>query len=228
MPKSLPDESHRETQSARRAQPPAARERATGRSGRRPGPSGTREAILAAAQRQFAELGYDRASLRSIATEAGVDQKLVAYFFGTKQELFVAAVDLPYDPEATIPPVVQGDLDDLGQRAARAMVGVLEDPVTRARLVGIVRAAATEPAAAEMVRGIRDHALRELRQALADVFAPAEAELRVGLFNAQFFGLIMARYIVRVEPLASLPPDQLVACLAPALQHYASGPIATR
>jgi AcrR family transcriptional regulator len=226
MGKSLPDDSRRKTGS-REGEKRTARDRsrAPRRSGRRPGNSGTREAILAAAQRQFAELGYDRSSLRSIAAAAGVDQRLVQYFFGSKQKLFVAAVDVPFDPRDTILPVLEGQLDGLGERLARAIVGVLEDPVTRARVVGIARAAATEPATAEMVRGIRDRALADLREVLADALGDEEADLRLSLLNSQFLGLVMARYIVQIEPLASLPPDQLVACLAPALQHCVSGPI---
>jgi hypothetical protein len=70
-------------------------ERRPRRGGRRPGDSGTREAVLAAAQRQFSKLGYDRTTMRSIATEAGVDQKLVGYFFGSKQALLGYGQDKP-------------------------------------------------------------------------------------------------------------------------------------
>ena len=76
---------------------------ASRRSGRRPGPSGTREAILAAARSQFAAQGYDRTSMRGIAAEAGVDQALVAHFFGAKQRLFVEVVRLPFEPSQVLP-----------------------------------------------------------------------------------------------------------------------------
>ncbi len=121
------------------------------RSGRRPGESGTREAILAAAGRQFAERGYDRTSLRSIAAEAGVDPALVAYFFDSKQQLFVDVTELPFAPEEVVPTVFAGDRARLGQRLATFLLTALASPIQR-RMTGLVRAAASEPAAAEMVR----------------------------------------------------------------------------
>src|SRR5918999_5397431 len=104
-------------------------ERETGRrSGRRPGRSGTREAILAAASRTFAQHGYDRASLRAIAAEAGVDQKLIAYFFGSKQQLFVTAVGLPLNPAEVLPPILAGDPARVGERFAALLEHVLGEP----------------------------------------------------------------------------------------------------
>src|ERR687891_2496194 len=96
------------------------------RSGRRPGRSGTREAILAAAGRHFAQHGYDRASLRGIAAEAGVDQKLIAHFFGSKQRLFVAAVGLPLNPAEVLPTILAGDPDSIGERLAMFLTTLLE------------------------------------------------------------------------------------------------------
>jgi len=227
MPKSLPDDPGRKTRAraAGKRRGPRDRLAATGRSGRRPGPSGTREAILAAAQRQFAELGYDRASLRSIAAAAGVDQKLVAYFFGTKQELFIAAVEMPYDPAETIPRLFGDDLDTLGEELAKLMVALLEDPEARDRIVGAVRAAASEPAAARMLQDMRDRVLRKFGARIVDAFGAEEAELRVALIHLQLEGLVMARCIIRTEPLASLPPDELVAAITPVLQSCVSGPL---
>jgi AcrR family transcriptional regulator len=199
---------------------------APGRSGRRPAGSGTREAILATAQRQFAEFGYDRASLRSIAAEAGVDQKLITYFFSTKRELFVAAVDMTDDGDQMVPRTAGGDIHTLGEQIARFMVEMLEAPAFRDRIVGLVRAAMAEPAVAQKTCGIRERIVRIFGPTIADAFGPAEAEVRIGMINSQLFGLVMARYIVGAGPLASLPPDELAAFLAPALQHYVNGPVA--
>src|SRR2546423_10810968 len=117
------------------------------RRGRRPGPSQTKQAILAAAQRQFAELGYDRSSMRSIAREAGVDQKLVGYFFGSKQQLFLAAAapQLPANVSEVLPDVLSGSRRTIGARIAKLAVALLENPGSRDQLVGAVRAAASEP-----------------------------------------------------------------------------------
>ena len=137
------------------------------RSGRRPGPSGTREAILAAARRQFAAQGYDRTSMRGIAAEAGVDQALVAHFFGAKQQLFVEVVRLPFEPSELLPVLLEGDRETLGERLAGFVASVLESPEGRARVLGIVRAAASEPEAARMLREfLRGELLAPLAQQL--------------------------------------------------------------
>jgi AcrR family transcriptional regulator len=229
MPKSLPEKSSRKPRaSAGRRRPAAARPTPPARSGRRPGTSGTREAILEAAQRQFAEFGYDRTSLRSVAKAAGVDQKLVAYFFGTKQELFIAAVEIPYDAVETIPRIFRGELSKAGEELARLMVSLLEEPETRAPIVAAVRAAAAEPEAARLLQDIRQRVLREFGQPIVDALGAREAELRVGLIHLQFDGLVMGRYITGAEPLASLPPKKLIAALAPVLQQCVSGPLPRR
>jgi AcrR family transcriptional regulator len=192
------------------------------RSGRRPGESGTREAIRDAAARQFAELGYDRTSLRSIAREAGVDQKLVAYFFGTKQLLFVEVVKLPFDPAVVVPVVFGGDPEGGGRRIAEFVLGILEDPESRRPLVGLVRAATSEPEAARMVRELLT---REVLARIVAELGSDDADFRASLLGSQIVGLLMARYIVRIEPLASLPPEQVAAAIAPNLQRYLVEPL---
>lgn len=194
----------------------------TRRTGRRPGDSGTRAAIRAAAARQFAERGYDRTSLRSIAREAGVDQKLVAHFFGTKQQLFVEVVQLPFDPAEAVPAVFGGDPEHAGERVARFVLGLLENPETRRPLVGLVRAAATEPEAARMVREL---ITREVFARIVEALGSDDADLRASLVGSQVVGLLTARYIVGVEPLASLPAETVAAAIAPNLQRYLVEPL---
>jgi AcrR family transcriptional regulator len=192
------------------------------RSGRRPGASGTRDAIRAAAARQFADRGYDRSSLRSIAAEAGVDPALIAHFFGSKQRLFVEVVELPFDPAAVVPKVFGGEREGAGERVARFVLAVLEDPEGRRRMTGLVRAAASEPEAARMVR---DRLTREVFARIAEALGAGDAELRASLVGSQVVGLVMARYVVRIEPLASLPADKLAAAIAPNLQRYLTEPL---
>jgi AcrR family transcriptional regulator len=224
MPKSLPGNSDGKTRSGGARQRRGARDHpgAPGRSGRRPGASGTREAILAAAQRQFAEVGYDRASLRSIAGEAGVDQKLVAYFFGSKQKLLAAAVAFPYDPAETIPGVLGGDPEGMGERMASFLLGLLEEREARDRIVALIRAAASEPEAAQI---LRDRLLHEFGGPVAKSLASEDAVLRASLVNTLCVGLVVTRYIIGAEPLASVPPDALAAAIGPALQSFLAGPL---
>ena len=193
-----------------------------GHSGRRPGASRTREEIRAAAARLFAEQGYDRTSLRAIARAAGVDQKLVAHFFGSKQRLFVEVVELPFDPAAVLPSLFGGDRDQIGERFARFLLGVLEDPDGRRRLTGLIRAAATEPEAARMVREL---ITREILTRVVDALGVEDGALRASLLGSQVVGLVMARYIVAVEPLASASPEAVAAAIAPNLQRYLVEPL---
>jgi AcrR family transcriptional regulator len=197
--------------------------RAGRRSGRRPGDSGTREAILAAAGRQFAERGYDRASMRAIAAAAGVDQKLIAYFFGSKQGLFVATVGLPFNPAERLPAIIAGDRETIGHRLAALLTEVLEQPDLHQRLTAVLRAAASDPATARMLREFLTH----------ELFAPAaallgggeDAMLRLNLVGSQIVGLITARFIVGVEPLASASPAQLAEAIAATLERYLNAPL---
>ncbi len=193
--------------------------------GRRPGHSGTREAILAAARRQFAELGYDRTSLRQVAIEAGVDPGLVRHFHGTKQELFVAVVELPIDPATAIPALLTGDPAAMGERLARFLLDVIESDPVGSPIISMARAAASEPAAALLVRDlVTTRVLAPLTQAIgAD-----DAALRAALLGSQIVGLTFARYVVGIEPLASMPKEAVAAAIAPTLQHYLTGEVAPR
>jgi AcrR family transcriptional regulator len=200
------------------------------RRGRRPGASGTRAAILSAAQRQFAEIGYDRTSIRSIADEAGVDQRLVGYFFGSKQQLFIAAVELELSPDLAevIPDVFSGNRRTLGRRLAQNMLALLEDPRSRDQVIGAVRAAASEPEAARMLREMRARLVREVETPVAEALEDDEVELRIAVVHSLFLGVVMARHIVGAEPLASLDSEQLVALLGPILQRVLTGPLPGR
>jgi AcrR family transcriptional regulator len=200
------------------------------RRGRRPGRSDTRQAILAAAQRQFADLGYDRASMRSIAREAGVDQKLVGYFFGSKQQLFlaVAAPRLPANVGELLSQALRGSRRTLGARIAKISVGLLENPSSRAQLVGAVRAAATEPEAARMVREMRGRLVSDFGPLIAETIGEEDLELRIAMVNTQFLGVIMARYVIEIEPLASLRAAELEALLGPIVQRLLTGPLGPR
>jgi AcrR family transcriptional regulator len=192
------------------------------RRGRRPGQSGTREAIRAAAGRQFAERGYERTSLRSIAEEAGVDAALVAHYFTTKHQLFVNVVELPFSPEAVVPALLAGDREQWGQRLAGFILTALEQPEPRRRVMGLIRAAASEPEAARMVRDLLG------REVFARVIAALDvddAPLRANLVGSHVVGLVMARYIVGIEPLAGMRPEEVAATIAPTLQRYLAGPL---
>ena len=191
------------------------------RSGRRPGPTTTREAIADAARRQFAELGYDRATIRGIAGEAGVDAALVVRFYGSKDGLFSEVMALPPEVAEAMARLADGSRDTVGRRLAQVIVGMLEDPRSRAVVVGRIRSAASHPDAAALVRETVTRDVGRLVAALTDD-AP---ETRAVLVGSQVVGLALARHVVQVEPLASMPAADVVDYLAPTLQHYLVEPL---
>lgn len=191
------------------------------RSGRRPGPTTTREAIADAARRQFAELGYDRATLRGIAGEAGVDAALVVRFYGSKDALFREVMALPPAVAEAMAGLADGPLESVGRRLAEVIVGMLEDPRSRSIVLGRIRSASSHPDAAALVRETVTRDVGRLVAALTD----DEPETRAVLVGSQIVGLALARYVVRVEPLASLPAADVVDYIAPTFQHYLVGPL---
>lgn len=195
------------------------------RSGRRPGKQDTREAILAAAREVFAERGYDGASIRAIATSAGVDPALVHHYFGTKEQLFTATVQPPIDPATLIPKIIAGGpVDELGERLVNAFLGVWEHPVSGPAFAAVLRGAFANRVSAKLLREFfAVQILRRALQNLGTIIDPAEVPLRANLVASQLFGLAVIRYVFRFEPLASLPREAVAAAVAPNLQRYLTG-----
>jgi AcrR family transcriptional regulator len=193
------------------------------RTGRRPGVSGTREAILDAARRAFAEHGYQHATIRGVADLAGVDPALVHHYFGTKQELFVAAVQLPVNPVERLTAVLAEDPDQAGRRMVETFLSIWDHAADQSPLLALVRSAVGDEHAAAM---LREFITEEVLGQIAHRLGGADARLRATLVGSQIIGLAMARYIVKVEPLASAPPSQIVAAVGPTLQRYLTGDLA--
>ena len=192
------------------------------RTGRRPGESDTRGAILAAARRAFAERGYDGATIRSIASEANVDPALVHHYFGTKHELFVAAMELPVNPAVVIPALLAPGLDGLGERVTRLFLSVWESPADRSPMLALIRGAVTHEQSAAL---LREFITREMLGRVAAAVDRPNPELRATLVSSQFVGLAMARYVIRLEPLASADVETVVAAVAPTIQRYFADPL---
>jgi len=193
----------------------------TPRTGRRPGNSGSREAILDAATRLFAEHGYVATSLRAIAAEAGVDAALIIHFFGTKAKLLTAAVKWPFDPEAEMERVSARGRRHAGEELVRLVVRTWDREGDRNAIMTLLRAAAVEPAAAELMRAFIQH---DLFPPLMRRLRPSHPELRAGLASSQLMGLGIARYVLRIAPLAEMSEDEVVSWVAPNIQRYLTGP----
>jgi len=190
-----------------------------GRPGRRPGPSSTRPEILAAARTLFASGGYHATTVRDIAAEAGVNAALVHHYFGSKDQVFVAAMNLPLNPADLISRLRDGGpRAQLGERVVRLFARTWRDPATGQPLQALLRAAASTEQGATM-----------MRQFVEDVMLPrVSAELGVSRMRAagafsQLIGFALAAAILRTEPLASASEDELVALLAPSVQRYLDG-----
>ncbi|WUH91648.1 TetR family transcriptional regulator [Streptomyces sp. NBC_00433] len=184
--------------------------------------AGTRERILAAAREEFSVHGFDKTSVRSIGKAAGVDAALVHHYFGTKEQVFAAAIEVSFGPALELPAALAaGDSEGMGERVARFMLGIWENPVTREPLLAIVRSAVTNERAAAVFRGLVGR--RVLARVAGELRVP-DPEFRVQLAAAQLVGIIMLRYVVKVEPIASAEPDDLVALVAPTLQRYLTDP----
>jgi AcrR family transcriptional regulator len=190
------------------------------RSGRRAGAADTRGEILAAARQGFGEQGFDGTTVRAVAARAGVDPALVHHYFGSKQALFLAAMELPFDFDALIDRVMSGPRKAIGERLVRQALELWEDPATRSLLMAIVRSATTDPVAAGMLRRVLTEGPM---LALIRASGQPDAALRATLAGSQVVGLAMARYVIGVEPLASASADQVARAIGPTIQRYLVG-----
>jgi AcrR family transcriptional regulator len=193
------------------------------RTGRRPGPGGTRGEILAAARAHFSRVGYDAGTVRGIATEAAVDPSLILHYFGSKRGVFEAAVDFPADPAEFIPQLLAPGLDGLGERLVRFFLETWDSPAGSPLLALIRSVVASEEAATLM----RDFVSQEVLGRLAGALKVDQPQLRASLAASTLIGMAMLRYVIKVEPLASARPEVVAGWLGPAVQRYLTDPEVT-
>lgn len=194
------------------------------RRGRRPGQPETREDILSAARAAFAESGYDGATVRDIAARSGVDPALLHHYFGSKDQLFLAAVRFPVDPDVIVPKIADGPPEELGRRLADVFLSVWEDPDSGPALRALLRGAVTNAEVGELAKQLLGgFLLQRIGGALAGVVDPADLPRRATLAASQLLGVAVVRYLIGVEPMASMRREEVVAAVAPTLQRYLSG-----
>jgi AcrR family transcriptional regulator len=176
-----------------------------------------REAILAAAREQFAAQGYGGATMRGIARAAGVDPALVPYYFGSKSGLFVESLRLPVSPADAIDALLAEGRADFGVRLVTRFLEVWDNPVSGEPVIAVLRSATSQP---ELMR---EFIQRQIVPRLAGVIEGPQAELRATAVASQMLGLALARYVLRLEPIASAPPEEIVGLIGPTVQRYIDG-----
>jgi AcrR family transcriptional regulator len=202
------------------SEPAAPRDRRGRPRGRRPAGADTRAALLDAARVEFTERGFDGATVRMIAQRAGVDPAMVNHWFGGKDALFVAVMEIPVNPDEIIARIIDGNPDQqLAERILRTFLSIW-DATGGGPLAALMRSVASHEAAARMMR---EFISRVIFGRIVSTVAPDRPELRAALCGTQIAGLGLIRYVIRLEPLASADHDTVVAAIAPNLQRYLTG-----
>ena len=192
----------------------------SGRAGRRPGGPDTRGEILGAARKAFADKGFSSTSIRAVAREAGVDAALVHHYFDSKDELFIEAMAIPVDPRQIAAEILDGPREEIGRRIATVFLGIWESPEGQQRMKAIFRSVVTSD---EVARLMREGITQMIIQPISRTLDVPDAHLRVSLAATQLIGAAMARYLVGLEPVASVDLETLIDRLAPVLQLHLTG-----
>ncbi|MBV8347451.1 MAG: TetR family transcriptional regulator [Mycolicibacterium sp.] len=190
------------------------------RPGRPPGVSDARERILASAREIFARNGIDKTSIRAVAADAGVDPALVHHYFGTKQQLFAAAIHIPVDPMQVLGPLRETPIQEIGYRLPSLLLPLWDSEIGKGFIaelrsalagsgVGLFRAFLQEVVAVEVSSRVDN--------------PPGTGMIRVQFVASQLVGVAMARYILELEPFKSLPVEQIAETIAPNIQRYLTG-----
>ena len=179
-----------------------------------------RAAILAAARESFAAQGFRGTTMRGIARAAGVDAALVHHYFGSKDDLFLAALEVPIDPRSVLPTLLEGDLETAAERLLRTVLTIWDEPSVSLQLAALFRTALASPAESNP---LRDGLLPLVLTPLAARLPGPDAVHRAQLVVTQMMGLLVTRYVLALEPLASMPREEVVAWVAPNLQRYLTG-----
>jgi len=191
------------------------------RRGRRPGGTDTRAELLNAARVEFAQRGYEGATVRMIAERAGVDPAMVNHWFGGKEALFTEALQLPINPAVVMTEIVPGDPEQLGERLVQRFLTIW-DATGGGPMAAVLRSIASHEDAARMLREFIGNVM--VKRIVATV-APDQPDLRAGLVGSQLFGIGLVRYVLKLEPLASADHATVIGAVAPNLQRYLTGPL---
>ncbi|MEI8083916.1 MAG: TetR family transcriptional regulator, partial [Actinomycetes bacterium] len=172
---------------------------------------------LDSARAAFHARGYARTSMKTIAAAAGVAPEVLAKYYGSKDKLFAAALRLPFDPATAIPELVQPGLEGMGERLTRVALETLGDPETRDDLIALARAGASTGKA---VAGVKGYLEEGVVDRLASIIGVPDARLRANLITSYLLGVAINRYVVRLDPIASMSEDEVVRLVSPTIQDW--------
>lgn len=190
------------------------------RPGRPPGSSDTRERILESARELFARNGFDKTSIRAVAAGAGVDGALVHHYYGTKQQLFAAAIAIPIDPMQVIGPLRQTPVEQIGSVLPSILLPLWDSELGKG-FIATLRS---------LLAGADVSLVRSFLQEIITVEIgsrvdnpPGSGAIRVQFVASQLVGVVMVRYILELQPFAGLEPQIIAETIAPNLQRYLTG-----
>ncbi|TAN28767.1 MAG: TetR/AcrR family transcriptional regulator [Actinomycetota bacterium] len=187
------------------------------RTGRRPGAPETSEAILRAARRAFGDRGYEAATFRSIAEDAGVDPALLVHYFGSKEELFAAALNWPVHPVDIFGGLETSNTTEMAEMIVRRYLSMLDQPQVRDAILAMVRSAVSNERAARM---LREFVTEEILAILGRITSASDSELRASMVASQLVGIAMLRHVVRLQALVEATTDEIAVLVAPAIAGY--------
>lgn len=193
------------------------------RTGRRPGENSTRAAILTAARELFAELGFTGASTRAIARRAGVDPALVHHFFTNKEGVFAAAMQEAVSTASVLDKLPKEAGENLAEQLLRAYLEPWEGQETGEAMVALYRTAVAANSAMNL---LPEAGMAQLVERIAKLIGGRDAKVRATMVCAQLTGVALLRYVVPLDPMASMSLPRLIRYCAPALRATLSGPVA--
>jgi AcrR family transcriptional regulator len=181
-----------------------------------------RQAILAAARHRFTHDGYERTTVRAVASDAGVDPSMVMRYYQSKEGLFSAAIDV----DLHLPDARNVPLEEIAGLLARHFVNRWEGELADEAIMILLRSAVTNPGAAERMRTVFGRQVVSLVRAVTH--DDPNAGLRAGMISSQLLGLALSRYVLRLPPLVALDAEALIAMVTPVLTHFLTGPVPAR
>lgn len=186
--------------------------------GRRPGKPDTKSEVLAAARVEFAASGYGGATIRSIAARASVDPALVMHYFGSKDQLFAASLELPVNPATIIRQIFDEAENDTGETVVHTLLTVWDTDVGGSQFIAALRSAT---AGGSVHDAVREFIYRSIVHAFADSIEGDDAELRASLIASQLVGLLVGRYLLCFPELVEASVDDLARRIGPTVDRYA-------